>query len=53
MKNNGDYDYFAAVHRDAAGTGCAHGGQAFAGWHRELTKRCLEGLKIKFLNLNF
>uniref|UniRef100_A0A915NRT3 Tyrosinase copper-binding domain-containing protein n=1 Tax=Meloidogyne floridensis TaxID=298350 RepID=A0A915NRT3_9BILA len=39
MKNNGDYDYFAAVHRDAAGTGCAHGGQAFAGWHRELTKR--------------
>nr|CAD2139986.1 unnamed protein product [Meloidogyne enterolobii] len=39
MKNNGDYDYFAALHRDAVATGCAHGGQAFAGWHRELTKR--------------
>ncbi|CAK5091819.1 unnamed protein product [Meloidogyne enterolobii] len=39
MKNNGDYDYFAALHRDAVSTGCAHGGQAFAGWHRELTKR--------------
>uniref|UniRef100_A0A1I8AZL9 Tyrosinase_Cu-bd domain-containing protein n=1 Tax=Meloidogyne hapla TaxID=6305 RepID=A0A1I8AZL9_MELHA len=39
MKKNGDYDYFAAVHRDASYTNCIHGGPAFLVWHRELTKR--------------
>ncbi|KAF7635300.1 Tyrosinase_Cu-bd domain-containing protein [Meloidogyne graminicola] len=39
MKNNGDYDYIASVHRDAVYSGCAHGGQAFFLFHREYTKR--------------
>ncbi|KAF7633997.1 Tyrosinase_Cu-bd domain-containing protein [Meloidogyne graminicola] len=39
MKDQGDYDYIAAIHRLAFESGAAHSGPTFCIWHREYIKR--------------
>ncbi|CAK5062706.1 unnamed protein product [Meloidogyne enterolobii] len=39
LKDSGEYDALARLHKDAFDSGGAHGGPAFCLFHRELTKR--------------
>uniref|UniRef100_A0A1I8BFJ2 Tyrosinase_Cu-bd domain-containing protein n=1 Tax=Meloidogyne hapla TaxID=6305 RepID=A0A1I8BFJ2_MELHA len=39
LKDSGEYDAIALLHREAYDSGGAHGGPAFCLFHRELTKR--------------
>jgi len=39
MKDTGDYDYIATIHRLAYEQGGAHNGAAFFSWHNEYCKR--------------
>ncbi|KAF7635298.1 Tyrosinase_Cu-bd domain-containing protein [Meloidogyne graminicola] len=41
LKNSGEYDDFAELHKKAFELGGAHGGPAFLLFHRELTKRII------------